>query len=50
MPGEMIYAGGRRHVNLSPFLPHDPRNIAVGRQQDVYDTVITFETGYWANI
>ena len=40
MPGEMIHTGGRRHVNLSPFLPHDPRNTAVGRQQDIYDTII----------
>ena len=40
MPGEMIHSGGRRHVNLSPFLPHDPRNIAVGRQHDSYDTII----------
>ena len=43
MPGEMIHTGGRRHVNLSPFLSHDPRNIAVGRQQDSYDTIIIFK-------
>ena len=36
-------AGGRKHVvNLSPFLPHDRRNIAVGRRNDSYDTVIMF--------
>ena len=46
MPGEMIHAGGRKHVNLSPFLPHDTRNVAVGRQHDIYDTVIIFKTGY----
>ena len=39
----MIHAGGRKHVNLSPFLPHDPRNVAVGRQNDIYDTVIIFK-------
>ena len=43
MPGEMIRTGGRRHVNLSPFLPHDPRNTAVGRGQITYDTVIIFK-------
>ena len=43
MPSQMVHAGGRRHVNLSPFLPHDPRNTAVGRQQDIYDTVIIFK-------
>ena len=36
----MIHSGGRRHVDLSPFLPHDPRNTAVGRQHDSYDTII----------
>ena len=43
MPGEMIHSGGRRHVDLSPFLPHDPRNTAVGRQHDSYDTIIVFK-------
>ena len=43
MPGEMIHSGSRRHVNLSPFLPHDPRNTAVGRQHDSYDTIILFK-------
>ena len=40
MPGEMMHAGGRKHINLSPFLPRDTRNVAVGRQHDIYDTVI----------
>ena len=39
MPGERIRAGGRKHVNLSPFLPHDPGNITAGRQRDSYDTI-----------
>ena len=43
MPGEMIHAGGRKHVNLSPFLPHDTRNVVVGRQRDIYDAVILFK-------
>lgn len=43
MPGEMTRSGGRKHVNLSPFLPHDPRNTAVGRQHDSYDTIIIFK-------
>ena len=43
MPGGRIRAGGREHVNLSPFLPHDPRNTAVGRQHDSYDTIIMFK-------
>ena len=43
MPGETIHSGGRRHVNLSPFLPHDPRNTAVGRQHASYDTIIIFK-------
>ena len=42
MPGKMIRAGDRVHVNLSPFLPHDTRNTAVGRTHDSYDTVIMF--------
>ena len=42
MPGEMIRSGGRKHVNLSPFLRYDPRNIAVGRQHDSYDTITIF--------
>ena len=42
MPAEMIRAGGRKHVNLSPFLPHDPRNTAVGRTHDSYDTITIF--------
>ena len=31
-PGVEINPGGRKHVNLSAFLPHDPRNVMVGRQ------------------
>ena len=42
MPGKMIRDGGREHVNLSPFLPHDDRNVAVGRTHISYDTVIMF--------
>ena len=41
-PGVGIHSGGRKHVNLSPYLPHDPRNVAVGRLNDNYDTVIMF--------
>ena len=36
-------AGVREHVNLSPFLPHDPRNVSVGRPDPAYDTVIMFD-------
>ena len=42
MPGEMIRAGGRKHVNLSPLLPHDTRNKAAGRTHDSYDTIVIF--------
>ena len=42
MPGELIRAGGRKHVNLSPFLLHDPRNTAVGRTHNSYDTIFIF--------
>ena len=41
-PGKLIRDGGREHVNLSPFLPHDDRNVAVGRTHISYDTVIMF--------
>ena len=41
-PGEMIRAGGRKHVNLSPFLPHDTRNTAVGRTHNSYHTIVIF--------
>ena len=36
-------AGTRRHTNLSPYLPHDPRNFAAGRSDYSYDTVIMFD-------
>ena len=45
MPGKMIRTGGREHVNFSRFLPHDARNIAVGRAHDSYDTIIMFNKG-----
>ena len=41
-PGAKIrgrWQGGRAHINLSPFLPYDFRNVAVGREQHEYDTV-----------
>ena len=36
-------AGNRGHSNLSPFLPHDPRNRAAGRAAVNYDTVIMYD-------
>ncbi len=39
-------AGNRGHSNLSPFLPHDPRNRAAGRAADSYDTVIMYDMSF----
>ena len=41
MPGGTT--GARRHTNLSPYLPHDSRNVAVGRADNNYDTVIMYD-------
>ena len=41
MPGGTT--GARRHSNLSPYLPHGSRNVAVGRADNSYDTVIMYD-------
>ena len=42
-PGGSDDESSRRHVNLSPYLHNDRRNLAAGRAKDDYDVVIVVD-------